>query len=252
MQRPVTSKPRRKLVVGNWKMHGSLAALTVLGEINAVAKRAHRVEVAIAVPATLITAAWQAASAVKIGAQEIHAVDQGPHTGCLSASMIKDAGGGFSIIGHSECRQAQQQTDSDILEKALAARRHGLSVILCVGENLEMRERGRGEAFVMDQLEACVPADADGDWFSVAYEPIWAIGTGLSASMDDIAQMHAGMRAMCRAHLGAAGDRIRLLYGGSVSSANASQILSIAHVDGVLVSGASLSAEAFLPIIAAA
>ncbi|GGL26083.1 MULTISPECIES: triose-phosphate isomerase [Caulobacter] len=243
-------KPARKFVVGNWKMHGNLAALPVLGAIDAAARETPAVDVGVAVPATLITAAWQTANAIHVGAQDIHPADKGAHTGCLSAPMVKDAGAAFTIVGHSECRAGRQESDDEVRGKAEAARRHGLSVILCVGEPLEVREAGQAEAVVRAQLENCLPADADGAWLSVAYEPIWAIGTGRSATQDDIAAMHAVLRETCRAALGPAGDGVRLLYGGSVTPANAAEILATPNVDGVLVGGASLTAETFLPIIA--
>lgn len=243
-------KPARKFVVGNWKMHGNLAALPVLGAIDAAARETPTVDVGVAVPATLITAAWQTANAIHVGAQDIHPADKGAHTGCLSAPMVKDAGAAFTIVGHSECRAGRQESDDEVRGKAEAARRHGLSVILCVGEPLDVREAGQAEAVVRAQLENCLPADADGAWLSVAYEPIWAIGTGRSATQDDIAAMHAVLRETCRTALGPAGDRVRLLYGGSVTPANAAQILATPNVDGVLVGGASLTAETFLPIIA--
>jgi triosephosphate isomerase (TIM) len=210
----VMDKPARKFVVGNWKMHGNLAALPVLAAIDAAARRTPAVDVGVAVPATLITVARQTADAVQVGAQDIHAADKGAHTGCLSAPMVKDAGAAFTIVGHSECRAGRQETDAEVRDKAQAARRHGLSVILCVGEALDVREAGRAEAVVRAQLENCLPNDADGDWLSVAYEPIWAIGTGRSATREDIAAMHAVLRETCRAALGPAGDRVRLLYGG--------------------------------------
>ena len=245
-------KPARKFVVGNWKMHGNLAALPVLGAIDAAARRTPAVDVGVAVPATLITVAWQAASALRVGAQDIHAADQGAHTGCLSAPMVKDAGAAFTIVGHSECRAGRQETDAEVRDKVEAARRHGLSVILCVGEALDVREAGHAEDVVRGQLENCLPTDGDGDWLSVAYEPIWAIGTGRAATLDDVAAMHAMLRETCRAVLGQAGDRVRLLYGGSVTPANAADILATPNVDGVLVGGASLTAESFLPIVAGA
>ncbi len=244
--------PRPPLVVGNWKMHGRLEAMTVVGEIDEAARRAPKVEVGLAVPATLLTTAWQVAGAVKIGAQDVHAADQGAHTGFLSAPMVKDAGATFTIVGHSERRAALAESDEAVNAKAASALRHGLSVIFCVGEPLAVREAGHASKFVADQVAAGLPSLTENDRLSVAYEPIWAIGSGRAASREDIAQMHMTLRLACLARLGPQAARVRLLYGGSVSADNAAAILSITDVDGLLVGGASLKTDTFAPIIAAA
>ena len=246
------ARPSRKFVVGNWKMHGDLSALPVLSAINDAARQYPGVEIGLAVPATLLIPAWQTASAIRVGAQDIHPAEKGAHTGRISAPMVKDAGATFTIVGHSECRADHGDTNDQVRDKASAALRHGLSVILCVGERLEDREAGIAEQVVADQLAACLPAETAPETLSVAYEPVWAIGTGRTPTPEDIASMHAALRAACIAALGEPGERVRLLYGGSVAAANAVAILAAPNVDGVLVGGASLTAEAFVPIIAAA
>lgn len=247
---PAQTESRRTLVVGNWKMNGMLDALPTIGAVDEAARLEPKVEVALAVPATLLLVAWRTACAVRIGAQDIHASPAGPFTGCLSAPMVADAGASFCLIGHSECRLGRSETDADIAAKVLAAERHGLSVILCVGETLEAREAGKAAAVVRRQVEAALPAHARGSWISIAYEPIWAIGTGRSATQQDIQAMHAVLRRTCWSLLGAEGEHVRLLYGGSVTQENALMILATPYVDGVLVGGASLKADSFAPIIA--
>jgi triosephosphate isomerase len=236
---------RRKFVAGNWKMNGSLAALAELDAIGAAVT--DTVDVAIAVPATLIHPAAQRAR-FPIGAEDVHANECGAHTGCVSADMIKEAGAVFSIVGHSERRQAQGETDADVKAKAEALRRAGLQAILCVGETLDQREAGEAEAVVTAQIRASLPDGAAGDWLSIAYEPIWAIGTGKVATVEDVEAMHAAIREA----LGGQGETIRLLYGGSVTAENAPGLLHAANVDGALVGGASLTAAKFIPIIEAA
>jgi len=242
----------RPLVIGNWKMHGALGDLPIIGEIEIAARQAPDVEVGLAIPAPLLIPAWQAAATVRIGAQAVHGADQGAHTGCVSASMVKDAGAVFTIAGHSERRAQQHESDEDVASQILAAHRQGLSVILCVGENLQARRRGQAARVVEQQVRACLPAIGDGAWLSLAYEPIWAIGSGRSASLEDIADMHGVLRAACHEILGSRGDAVRLLYGGSVNANNAEAILALDDVDGVLVGGASLTAAGFSPIIVAA
>ena len=240
---------RRKFVAGNWKMNGSLETL---GELDAIGAAIDgRVDVAIAVPATLIHPASQRA-AFPIGAEDVHGQDCGAHTGCISAEMIKEAGAAFSIVGHSERRQSQGETDADVKAKAEALRRHGLDAILCVGETLAQRDAGEAEAVVTAQVRGSLPDGAGGDWLAIAYEPIWAIGTGKVATVQDVEAMHAAIRQTLVAVLGDEGAAIRLLYGGSVTAENAAGLLHAAEVDGALVGGASLKAATFVPIIAAA
>ncbi len=243
---------RRKLVAGNWKMNGSLAALAEIDAIAAVTggPEDQAVEVGIAVPATLIAAA--SGRGVAIGAQDVHQDDGGAHTGCVSAGMAKEAGASFTLIGHSERRADQGETDADVKGKAGAARRHGLSAILCVGETLAERDAGRAEAVVTGQLAGSLPEGAAADWLSIAYEPVWAIGTGRTPTLADVAAMHGSIRAKLRELIGAEADAVRLLYGGSVTADNAVELLGAGDVDGALVGGASLTAAKFGPIVAAA
>jgi triosephosphate isomerase len=243
---------RRKLVAGNWKMHGLRGQLAEIAEIDAAAAAAPGVDVALCVPATLVHPASEIAKSVQIGGQDVHANDRGAHTGCVSAEMLVEAGATIVIVGHSERRADQNETSHDAWAKAAAARRHGLNVILCCGETEAERDAGRAERVVQAQIEKSVPEGASGDWFTLAYEPRWAIGTGRTPSPDEIAQVHAIARAKLRQMVGDAADGIRILYGGSVTGANAAAILSIDDVDGALVGGASLTADKFVPIIEAA
>jgi triosephosphate isomerase len=243
---------RRKLIAGNWKMNGSLQALAELDAIAAAAAGAPQVDVAVAVPATLINPASMRVPDLAIGAQDVHGRECGAHTGCVSAAMVKEAGARFTIVGHSERRADQGETDEQVRGKAQAARQVGLSVILCVGETAEERDAGRAEEVVTAQVAASMPEGAAGDWLSVAYEPVWAIGTGRTPTTADVAAMHAAIRARLREVVGDEADAIRLLYGGSVNDANAAELLGAGDVDGALVGGASLTAAKFAPIIAAA
>lgn len=243
---------RRTLIAGNWKMNGNLAALAELDGIAAAAAAAPSVDVAVAVPATLITPAHARVPALAIGAEDVHEADSGAHTGCLSAGMVKEAGAVFSIVGHSERRADQHETSHDAWAKAAAAHRNGLSVILCVGETEAERDAGRAERVVQAQIEKSIPDDATADWLTLAYEPRWAIGTGRTPTMDEIAAIHAIARAKLRQMIGDTALDMRILYGGSVTGANAAEILAIADVDGALVGGASLTAAKFVPIIEAA
>jgi len=243
---------RRKLIAGNWKMNGNLAALAELDAIRAAALAAPRVDVAVAVPATLIAPAAQRVPGLAIGAEDVHEADSGAHTGCLSAGMVREAGAIFTIVGHSERRGDQHETSHDAFMKSAAAHRHGLSVILCVGELEAERDAGRAERVVQAQIEKSLPDDAHADWLTLAYEPRWAIGTGRTPTMDEIAAMHAIARAKLRQMVGDTALDMRILYGGSVTGTNAGEILAIADVDGALVGGASLTAAKFVPIIEAA
>ncbi|MFN3818248.1 triose-phosphate isomerase [Blastomonas sp.] len=239
-------------IVGNWKMNGSSADLAILKAIADAAGSDTGVDVGICPPATLIAAFAQSAGGVHIGAQDCHAKTSGAHTGCLSAAMIKEAGATFSIVGHSERRADQGETDADVAAKAEALHDAVLGAILCVGETLDERDSGNAIAIVTAQLAASLPQSASADWLSVAYEPVWAIGTGRVPVADDIAAMHAALRATLTDRMGAEGAGVRILYGGSVNSGNAAEILAIPDVGGALVGGASLKAETFLPIIQAA
>lgn len=241
---------RRKLVAGNWKMNGSIAALAELETIAGAVEGT--VDVAMAVPATLIAAAAARASGLEIGAEDVHEADCGAYTGCLSAAMIKEAGARFSIVGHSERRCHQHESDADVKGKAEALRRGGLWCILCVGEELADREAGRAEEVVREQVAGSLPDEAAGDWLAIAYEPVWAIGTGRTPTIGDVAAMHRAIRSAVHGRIGEEADRVRLLYGGSVTAENAAELLHADDVDGALVGGASLTAAKFLPIIAAA
>ena len=244
---------RRKLVAGNWKMHGLRADLPEIAAIDAAAAAHGDVDVALCVPATMIALAADAAEHLAIGAQDCHGSARGAHTGCLSADMLHEAGARLVIVGHSERRADQNETSHDAWAKAAAARAEGMEVILCVGETGAERDAGRAARVVQAQMEKAVPEDASGDWFTLAYEPRWAIGTGQTPTADEIAAIHAVARDRLAVMLGAeAAAGIRILYGGSVSAANAAAILRLPDVDGALVGGASLSAAKFVPIIEAA
>lgn len=244
---------RRMLVVGNWKMNGMLAQLGDVEAIGAVAAAHPAVEVGLCLPATLISAAAGKAGAAFIGAQDCHAKQSGAHTGCLSAAMLKEAGAAQVIVGHSERRTDQHETSADVAAKALAAQGEGLGVILCLGESLETRDAGDALSFVLNQLSESLPQGASADWLSIAYEPIWAIGTGRIPTMEQIAEMHGGIRGKLAELAGAeVAAAMRVLYGGSVNAENAAEIFALEDVDGGLVGGASLTAVKFGPVIAAA
>jgi triosephosphate isomerase len=243
---------RRKLVAGNWKMNGVAADLAEITSISLAAETAGS-DVALCVPATLIERAARSAPGFAIGGQDVHQSEKGAHTGCISASMLLDAGARLTIVGHSERRESQGESDADVKAKAEAALAAGLSVILCVGESDSVREAGKAVETVAAQLDSSLPgAIADPLRFSVAYEPIWAIGTGKIPSTSDIDEMHAALRGRLVAAFGNAGDQVRILYGGSVKSSNAAEIFAVPDVDGALVGGASLKAADFVPIVEAA
>ncbi|MDQ3079485.1 MAG: triose-phosphate isomerase [Pseudomonadota bacterium] len=240
----------RRLIAGNWKMNGTSEALGEVAAIAGAAESTPNVDVALCLPATLIARAAQAAPGLAIGGQDVHANASGAHTGCISADMLLDSGATLTIVGHSERRHDQHETDADVRAKAGAALAAGLNVILCVGESDEVRSAGDAVAHVSAQLDASLPdAPSDASRLSIAYEPIWAIGTGKVASTADIAEMHFALRARLIAAFGPAGSEMRLLYGGSVKASNAAEIFAVPNVDGALVGGASLSAEDFVPIV---
>jgi len=243
---------RRKLVAGNWKMHGMRSHLSEIHAIAAAASAHPEVDTLLCVPFTLITAASEMAQGFTIGAQDVHENDFGAHTGCVSAQMLVEAGAKVVIVGHSERRADQSETSHHAWAKAAAARRHGLGVILCCGETEAEHDAGRAERIVQSQIEKSLPDGAAPDWLTIAYEPRWAIGTGKTPTLEEIATMHAIIRAKLRGMIGAPANEIRILYGGSVSGANAASILAVDDVDGALVGGASLTAAKFVPIIEAA
>lgn len=242
-----------KLIAGNWKMHGTSADL---GEVEAVAAFARKyegaVEVALCVPATLIHRAAEAVPGFAIGAQDMHHAEKGAHTGDLGAAMLHDAGASIVIVGHSERRDAHREADAQVRSKAEAGLAAGLRVIVCVGESLEEREAGRAVATVSAQVDASLPrGEVDPQRLAVAYEPIWAIGTGRVAGTGDIEEMHAAIRERLVAAYGEPGAGVRILYGGSVKASNAAEIFAVPEVGGALVGGASLKAADFLPIVEA-
>jgi triosephosphate isomerase len=243
---------RRKLVAGNWKMFGLRADLPEVSAIAATAAVNTSVDVALCVPFTLIAAAVEAAGGMPIGAQDVHEDEKGAHTGCISAAMLGEAGASLAIVGHSERRADQHESDAQVKAKAEAAHRAGLRVILCIGETLDERDAGRAEQVVTDQVAASLPEGASADWLALAYEPVWAIGTGRTPTEADVAAMHGAIRARLRELVGGEAERLQILYGGSVNGGNAVALLGCADVDGALVGGASLTAGKFVPIIEAA
>jgi triosephosphate isomerase len=243
---------RRKLIVGNWKMNGSLAALAELAAIAEAARAAGGVDVAVCPPFTLIAPALARGGGVPIGAQDCHPQASGAHTGCVSAAMLREAGARLVIVGHSERRADQGETDALVRAKAEAALASGLGAIVCVGESEAQRTAGEHVAVVTGQLAGSLPGGAGVGELIVAAEPIWAIGTGKVATPADVALMHGAIRETLLARFGERGGRVRILYGGSVKPDNAAELLGVADVDGALVGGASLTARGFVPIVEAA
>ncbi len=244
---------RRKLAAGNWKMNGTRADLSVLGDLAGAATE-DGPEVLICPPATLLhPAATQAlGTGIVIGAQTCHEAASGAFTGDISAPMVADAGATHVILGHSERREGYGETNADVANKVRAAWAADLTAIVCVGESLEDREGGTALAVISEQLAYSLPNGATGQRLVVAYEPIWAIGTGKVPSTAQIAEVHDALRAQLGDRFGAAtGAAVRLLYGGSVKPDNAAEIFATSNVDGALVGGASLTAADFTPIIAA-
>jgi triosephosphate isomerase len=239
------------LVAGNWKMNGLGVSE---GELTKIVNGAAGIKADLMVcpPATLIAdfAAAARGSAVAIGGQDCHADPSGAHTGDIAAEMLKDAGAVAVIVGHSERRSDHGETDDQVRAKAMAARRAGLTAIVCIGEQLDDREGGKTLDVIGGQLDGSLPDGATGADLVIAYEPVWAIGTGLTPTAADVADAHAFIRHRLVTRLGAEGGRVRILYGGSVKPANAKELLTIANVNGALVGGASLKAADFLGIAA--
>ncbi|HUI95039.1 MAG TPA: triose-phosphate isomerase [Xanthobacteraceae bacterium] len=242
---------RRPLVAGNWKMNGVAASIAELDRIIAGAPPlTAKADLMVCPPATLIAAfaARAAKSAVAIGGQDCHAQPAGAFTGDISAEMLKDAGARAVIVGHSERRTLHHESDADVRAKALAARRAGLVAIVCVGESRDERAAGKALAVVGGQLDGSLPDGATAASLVVAYEPVWAIGSGLTPTPADVAEVHGFIRAQLGKRFGTVADGVRILYGGSVKPANAKELMAVADVDGALVGGASLKADEFLAI----
>ena len=244
----------KKLAAGNWKMNGSTAALSEVKALIA-AHPAPGCEVLICPPATLLAQMnWQfghAKAPFLIGGQDCHQNASGAHTGDISAAMLRDAGAAYVILGHSERRADHGETDALIKAKTGVARAAGLVPVVCIGETEAQRDAGSTLAVIGDQLDRSIPDGATGATLVVAYEPVWAIGTGRTPTIPQIAEVHAFLRARLTALIGAEAAGVRLLYGGSVKPANAAEIFAVPHVDGALVGGASLKAADFGAIIAA-
>jgi triosephosphate isomerase len=241
------------LVAGNWKMNGLTASEGELARIvHGAGALAGCVELMVCPPATLISnfAAALRGSALSIGGQDCHAEAFGAHTGDIAAEMLKDAGAVAVIVGHSERRTDHHETNAQVRAKAMAARRAGLLAIVCIGEQRAEREANKTLDVIGRQLDGSLPEGASGANLVVAYEPVWAIGTGLTPTPADVAEAHAFIRQRLVARFGGEGGRIRILYGGSVKPANAKELLTITNVNGALVGGASMKAADFLGIAA--
>ncbi len=243
---------RRKLAAGNWKMNGTAAALD---ELKAMKDAAHTqtTDVLICPPATLISRASDAVSgsAIAIGGQDCHANASGAHTGDISGAMLADAGATYVITGHSERRVDHGETDAIIAAKSSAAYENDLIAVICLGESLEQREAGETLAVIGTQLQGSTPDAATAANTVIAYEPVWAIGTGKVPTIAQIAEVHDFIRAELIKRFGEDANGIRILYGGSVKPSNATEIFAVENVDGALVGGASLKAADFNAIIAA-
>ena len=242
----------QKLAAGNWKMNGLADALVEIDAL-AAAHPSPGCEVLICPPATLLSRLSDRASgtAIQTGAQDCHANATGAHTGDISAEMVADAGGAFIIVGHSERRADHEEDDATIRAKAEATWRAGLTAIICVGETLAEREAGRTIEVVGGQLAGSVPEVAKAANTVIAYEPVWAIGTGKVPTLEEIAEVHADIRSRLSDRFGSEAANMRLLYGGSVKPSNAAEIFGVPNVDGALVGGASLKAADFGGIVAA-
>ena len=250
----MTTRPR-PLVAGNWKMNGLKSSLPELAAIRdgVMAGEFGRAEAAICPPATLVSLAAELVkgSEVAIGGQDCHAKASGAHTGDISAAMLRDAGASYVILGHSERRTDHHETSAEVRAKAEAAITAGLIAIVCVGESETQRRAGETLAVVGKQLEESWPTGASAANLVIAYEPIWAIGTGLTPTAADVAEVHAFLRREALRHSASEGAGMRLLYGGSVKPSNAAELMGVPDVDGALVGGASLTAKDFLGIAAA-
>jgi len=245
----------KPLVAGNWKMNGTRASLNEFAKMTegVTAEVATKVDTMICAPATLtyMLAVAAVGSKIQIGGEDCHAAASGAHTGDISAEMLADAGATAVIVGHSERRTDHGETDADVRAKAEAAWRAGLTAIICVGETEAERKSGSTLTIVEGQLAGSIPEGATADNCVIAYEPVWAIGTGLTPTAGDVEEVHQSIRAALAAKFGANGAAMRILYGGSVKPGNAAELMAVENVDGALVGGASLKADDFLGICAA-
>lgn len=246
----------RHLIAGNWKMNGVKASLGEIAKLRQAVEAeglAAKADVMICPPATLISLFAEAlkGSGIAIGAQNCHKLTSGAYTGNISAPMLADAGATAVILGHSEPRSLQGERDIDVKEKAVAVNNAGLTAIVCVGETAGERKLGLTLQVIGRQLKGSLPDSATADNTIIAYEPVWAIGTGLTPSAADVAEVHKFIRDELVKRAGANGEMMRILYGGSVSAKNADELMAVANVNGGLVGGASLKADDFLPIIRA-
>lgn len=243
------------LIAGNWKMNGLMASLEELQTLAGLLTtgEAPRALVVICPPATILSnvSAQGASAGIQAGGQDCHPHQSGAHTGDISASMLADAGAQYVIVGHSERRANHAETDALVRAKAEAAMGAGLRPIICVGETEAERDGGKAESVVAAQLAGSIPDAAEQHDVVVAYEPVWAIGTGRTPTNDEIAQMHGRIREILVERFGDKGARIHILYGGSLKPQNAREILAIENVNGGLVGGASLLAKDFYTIISA-
>lgn len=244
----------KPLIAGNWKMNGLRAALTELEAVGRAAASglSERCDIVICPPATLLHAAASARTGVTLGGQDCHAEESGAHTGDVSAAMLKDAGAAYVILGHSERRADHGESDRDVAAKVDAAWSAGLIAIVCVGETEAQRDAGTTLDILGSQLAGSLPDGAGARNTVVAYEPVWAIGTGKTPTVADVGEVHAFLRARLVERLGTEGERIRILYGGSVKPSNAGELLGVRDVGGALVGGASLKAADLVAICEAA
>jgi len=245
---------RRPLIAGNWKMNGlTKPGLRQARLLTARLKTQPRLrcDVLLCPPASLYAPLREAlkGSRIALGGQDCHVAASGAHTGDLAAEMLKDAGCAYVIVGHSERRADHGESSKIVQQKVDAAHRAGLVAIVCVGETAAERRAGKANEVVGAQLRASLPKTSSARTVVVAYEPVWAIGTGLTATPDDVAAMHAFIRARLKRRFAAEGEKMRILYGGSVKASNAAELMAVENVDGALVGGASLKAVDFWPIV---
>ncbi len=243
----------RKLIAGNWKMNGLASSLAEIEALKAITGEA-ACDIVVCPPFTLVEKAVERVrgSGMAIGAQDCHARTSGAYTGDVSAEMLAEIGARFVILGHSERRSAYRETDDAVAAKAVAVHETGLTSIICVGETHAERDESRAIEVVRGQLEASIPNTVTGSNTVIAYEPVWAIGTGLVPTVEQIEEMHSSIRQALEKRLGEEGKDVRILYGGSVKASNARAIFGVRNVDGALVGGASLKASEFAGIISAA